>query len=190
MKGAVQIGSRHHQESNDEHIVTIDKYERRQSAHGHLLKRDHTLSGGIVLGLEGHQIEIQSRAVEVLKEPSSIPRAVTITGMATGAVKEVLQRISGAFAKLEIPKSNVRILVNLAPADLPKYGTWLDLPLAIIMLQAAGHLPDLPDHRERDFVLMGEVGIHAEVRRVPGALSLAYAAKEGQSLIVPAGNER
>jgi magnesium chelatase family protein len=79
--------------------------------------------------------------------------------MATGAVSEVLQRISGAFAKLGLPDSNVEILINLAPADLPKYGTWLDLPLAVIMLQAAGYLPDLPDHMEGEFILMGEIGI-------------------------------
>ncbi len=91
---------------------------------------------------------------------------------------------------LGINKSDVRILVNLAPADLPKYGTWLDLPLAIFLLQASGYLPDLPDHKEGDFILMGEIGIHGEVRRVPGALSLACRAKPGQSLIVPTGNEK
>jgi magnesium chelatase family protein len=37
---------------------------------------------------------------------------------------------------------------------------------------------------------MGELGIHAEVRRVRGALSLAYVAKPGQKLIVPTGNEK
>lgn len=148
------------------------------------------MNGAILLGLDGHIIEIQARAIEVLRGPCSVPQATTITGMATGAVREVLQRISGAFAKLGIPDSNVQILVNLAPADLPKYGTWLDLPLAIIMLQASGHLPDLPEHKEGDFILMGEMGIHSEIRRVPGALSLAFRAKPGQSLIVPAGNEK
>ena len=33
----------------------------------------------------------------------------------------------------------------MLPPDVPKDGTWLDLPLAIIMLQAAGYLPDLPE---------------------------------------------
>jgi magnesium chelatase family protein len=162
----------------------------RERRHGELLKRDHTLNGGVLVGIDGHFIEIQARATEVLGTPRAVTEAATITGMATGAVREALQRIGGAFAKLEIPKSDVKILVNLAPADLPKYGTWLDLPLAIILLQAAGYLPDLPDHKEGDFVLMGEVGIHGEIRRIPGALSLSYRAKPGQSLIVPAGNEK
>lgn len=166
------------------------KAQDRERKFGELLKRDHTLNGGVLVGLDGHFIEIQARATEVLSSPAPLTQVATITGMATGAVREALQRIGGAFAKLSIPKSEVEILVNLAPADLPKYGTWLDLPLAIILLQAMGYLPDLPDHKEGDFVLMGEIGIHGEVRRVPGALSLAYRAKPGQSLIVPAGNEK
>ena len=78
----------------------------------------------------------------------------------------------------------------MPPPDVPKDGTWLDLPLAIIMLQAAGYLPDLPDHKEGDYIVVGELGLHGEVRRVPGVLSLAYMAKAGQKLIVPTGNEK
>ncbi len=170
--------------------MATQKLQQRQRQFGNLLRLDHTLNGAILYGLDGHIIEIQARATDVLRKPLSVPEATTITGMATGAIREALQRIGGAFAKLNIPPSDVDILVNLAPADLPKYGTWLDLPLATIMLQAAGHLPDLPDHKEGEFILMGELGIHGEVRRVRGALSLAYRAKPGQSLIVPTGNEK
>lgn len=63
-------------------------------------------------------------------------------------------------------------------ADLPKYGTWSDLPLAIILLQASGYLPDLPDHKEDYFILIGEMGIHGEAafrvhRRSPAGPSRA-----------------
>ena len=155
-----------------------------------LLKRDHSLNGGILFGLDGRLVEIQARATRVLRSPEPWLYAVGLTGMATGAVKEVMGRIAGAFAKLQIPEPEVEILINLAPADIPKHGTWLDLPIAIIMLQAAGVLPDMPDHLEGDYILMGELGIHGEVRRVPGALSLAFAAVPGQKLIVPSGNEK
>jgi magnesium chelatase family protein len=155
-----------------------------------LKTRDHTLNGGILFGLDGYIIEIQARAMEVLRRPGSWRGSVKISGMARGAIQEALDRISGAFTKIGIPTTDVEILVNLVPADLPKDGTWLDLPLAIILLQAAGVLPDLPDHREGDFILLGELGIHGEVRRVPGVLSMAFCAKPGQKLIVPAGNEK
>jgi len=155
-----------------------------------LLTRNHTLNGGILFGLDGYIVEIQARAVEVRRDEIPWDAATRISGMARGAISESLDRIKGAFAKLRIPKPQVEILINLAPADLNKEGTWLDLPLALIMLQAAGYLPDLPDHHEGNFVLVGELGIHGEVRRIPGALSLAFVAKAGQQLIVPAGNEK
>jgi magnesium chelatase family protein len=155
-----------------------------------LIRRDHTLNGGILFGLDGFVIEIQARAMEVLKKPCPWRAATDISGMAGPAIKESTTRIAGAFAKLGIPDPEVSIQINLTPASLLKEGTWLDLPLAIIMLQASGYLPDLAEHLEGDFILMGEVGLHGELRRVPGALSIAYAAKKGQSLIVPAGNEK
>ena len=157
-----------------------------------LLKRSHTLNGAVLVGLDGLIIEIQARAMSVIDPEEGVPwrQAVTISGMATGAVGEALDRISGAFRACDIPDPKVEILINLTPPTVPKDGTWLDLPLAIIMLQAAGFLPDMPDHQEGDFVLVGELGIHGEVRRIPGVLSLAFMAKPGQKLIVPTGNEK
>ena len=164
---------------------TQSSYELEQ-----LLNRDHTLNGGILFGIDGYVIEIQARAMQILPRPTPWRAATLISGMATGAIGEALDRVSGAFAKLRIPHPQVEILINLTPPDLPKDGTWLDLPLAIIMLQAAGILPDLAEHKEGDYILLGELGLHADVRRVPGALSLAYIAKPGQRLIVPTGNEK
>ena len=155
-----------------------------------LLTRAHTLRGCVLFGLDGRTIELQARAVSVLEEPRPWRSAVKIVGMARGAVLEALDRIGGALAGFQLTESPVEILINLAPADLPKQGTWLDLPLAVIMLQAAGMLPDLPDKFEKDFILVGELGLHGEVRRVPGALSMAACASAGQTLIVPQGNER
>jgi magnesium chelatase family protein len=163
---------------------------KREADLKNLLRLDHSLNGGILFGLDGYIIELQARAMEVLRRPMPWTAATSVSGMANGAVTEATTRIAGAFAKLGIPDPEVEIQVNLAPASLIKEGAWLDLPMAIIMLQAAGVLPNLPEHLEGDFILMGEVGLHGEIRRVPGALSIAFVAKPGQSLIVPAGNEK
>jgi magnesium chelatase family protein len=161
-----------------------------QRALNELLTRDHSLNGGILFGLDGYIIEVQARAMEVLRKPMPWTSVTNISGMPSRSVEEATVRIAGSFAKLRIPEPEVSIQINLTPASVLKEGSWLDLPLAIIMLQAAGVLPDLPEHLEGDFVLMGEVGLHGDVRRVPGALSIAYQAKPGQSLIVPTGNEK
>ena len=155
-----------------------------------LLGLSHTLTSAVLAGLDGLAIEIQARAMEVKFKPASWSNMTKISGMPRGAVGEALDRISGAFRAVGIPDPQVEILINLTPPDVPKDGTWLDVPLAIIMLQAAGLLPDLTETKEGQFIIVGELGIHGEIRRVPGVLSLAYMAKPGQKLIVPAGNEK
>ncbi len=162
----------------------------RFNLHDQLLRKDHTLYGGILNGIDGQIIELQGRATALLKTPKPIIECCSITGMTRGAVKESLHRIAGSFSKLGIANSPVSLLINLAPAGIEKSGTWLDLPLAVILLQVAGMLPDLSKDKESKFILFGELGIHGELRRVPGALSLAFCAKPGQSLIVPKGNEK
>ena len=155
-----------------------------------LLGLSHTLTSAVLFGLDGLAIEIQARAMEVISKPASWSDVTKISGMPRGAVGEALDRISGAFRAAGIPDPQVEILINLTPPDVPKDGTWLDVALAIIMLQAAGLLPDLSETKEGQFIIVGELGIHGEIRRVPGVLSLAYMAKPGQKLIVPAGNEK
>ncbi|WP_460184928.1 YifB family Mg chelatase-like AAA ATPase [Thermopirellula anaerolimosa] len=155
-----------------------------------LLRRDHTLNAGVVQGLQGSIIEVQGRAVSVTKEPISWETAVRITGLARGAAGEAVTRLQGAFQKLGVPYPQVEILINLVPADVPKDSSSLDLAIAIVMLQASGYLPDLPETVEGEYVLVGEVGLHAELRRVRGVLSIAEAASPHQTLIVPIGNER
>jgi magnesium chelatase family protein len=79
---------------------------REQQAAEELLTRDHTLNGGILFGLDGYIIEIQARAIEVLSFPQPVTSVTKISGMPRGAITESLDRISGAFAKIGIPKSD------------------------------------------------------------------------------------
>jgi hypothetical protein len=135
------------------HIHTAQR--RRQLRE--LLTRDHTLSGGILLGLDGYVIEVQARAMEVLPRPTPWPAATDISGMAGAAVREVTIRIAGALAKLRIPEPEVSIQISLTPASVLKEGAWLDLPLAIIMLQASEDMPDMPRHEKGNDVLVWRV---------------------------------
>ena len=115
-----------------------------------------SLNSGILFGLEGFIVEIQARAMEVLRKPTYWRSSTSLSGMARRAIGEALDRISGAFAKLRIPGPQVHIQVNLIPPSLEKDGTWLDLPLAVIMLEAAGYLPDLAEYLEGDYILAGD----------------------------------
>jgi magnesium chelatase family protein len=152
-----------------------------------LEKGEHTLFGGILYGVEGRQIELQAR---FFADQSVDSWEITITGMAGGAIREVRARIIGAFSKYGFRAPRGRILINLAPAGIPKYGTSLDLPIAIISLQAAGYIPDFPAEIEKTYFFLGELSLHGEIRRVPGALAIALAANPGSTIVVPRGNEQ
>ncbi len=147
----------------------------------------HTLYGAVLQGIDGQMVEIQARAMSDIPE-TPWSKAVKVTGTAQGSVRETLDRISGAFATFSIPNPDFQILVNLAPADLAKNGTWLDLPLAIVLLQASGLFPAFAKDLQQQYLMFGELDIHGEVRRVPGALSLAQTARPGQIIIVPFEN--
>lgn len=56
--------------------------------------------------------------------------SISIVGLADTAVKEARERVRIALGTLGI-KLKGHIAVNLAPADLPKEGALLDLPMAV-----------------------------------------------------------
>lgn len=154
-----------------------------------LEKKEHNLYGAILHGVEGTRIELQARyfGEDVFHDEGW---DIRITGMAGGAVSEVQARIAGAFAKHGYRAPEGQILINLSPAGIPKFGTSLDLPIAMISLQAAGYAPDLPAEIEKTYLFVGELSLHGEIRRIPGALPIALCAQAGNTIVVPKGNEK
>jgi magnesium chelatase family protein len=80
-----------------------------------------------------------------------------------------------------------RTTINLAPADIKKEGPVYDLPIAIGILAAQG---DITAETLEDYVLLGELALSGEVRRVKGVLPVALKAREmgKRGVIVPAAN--
>ncbi|WP_368731256.1 magnesium chelatase domain-containing protein, partial [Burkholderia mallei] len=69
---------------------------------------------------------------------------------------------------------NRRLTINLAPADLPKDGARLDLPIAIGILVASGQL-DVAQVKDYEFI--GELALNGELRPIAGALAVARSLK-------------
>ena len=114
-----------------------------------------------------------------------LPR-MSIVGLPEAAVREAKDRVRAAIqcAQFEFPARV--ITVNLAPADLPKYGGRFDLPIALGILAASGQIPLDGLH---GYEFLGELGLTGELRAVDGVLPAALAAAQaGRKLIVPAGN--
>jgi magnesium chelatase family protein len=131
-------------------------------------------------GLEAHQV-----TVEVDIGPG-LP-ALQMVGLADAAVQESRERVRSALrhSGYRVPLS--RVVVNLAPADLPKQGPGLDLPIALGLLLASGQLR--PAALEAVWSL-GELGLDGRLRPVRGLLSVALKAQAAgaRALLVPAGN--
>ena len=115
--------------------------------------------------------------------------AFSIVGLPDKAVSEARERIRAAFAALSIALPSKRITVNLTPADLPKEGSHLDLPIALALL--AG-LDIVPKEDVENAISIGEVSLDGRLNAVSGALPTALKAAElDKSLLCPeaCGNE-
>lgn len=112
--------------------------------------------------------------------------ALSIVGLPETAVKESKDRVRAAILNSYFVFPAKRITVNLAPADIPKDGGRLDLPIAIGILTASGQI----DHQVlQDYEFIGEVSLGGKLRGVKGVLPTAYAAKQAKrKLVVPAEN--
>ena len=94
--------------------------------------------------------QVYTRSVVGLNAPSVMVEvhlsqglpAVTIVGLPEAAVRESKDRVRSAIINAGVSFPNRRLTINLAPADLPKDGARLDLPIAIGILAASGQLDD------------------------------------------------
>ncbi|MBK9063126.1 MAG: YifB family Mg chelatase-like AAA ATPase [Acidobacteria bacterium] len=111
---------------------------------------------------------------------------LTLVGLPDAAVKESRERIRSALRHVGFPAPPKNVVVNLAPADLPKSGTALDLAVALAILAANG---DVPAEALDGTMLVGELGLDGALRPVPGVLALAEVARrEGKAILVPTEN--
>lgn len=109
---------------------------------------------------------------------------LTVVGLPDAAVRESRERIRSALRQIGLPLPGRNLVVNLAPADLPKSGTGFDLAVALAILAANG---DVPAAGLDGVLLAGELALDGEIRPVPGVLSIAECARaEGRLRLVVA----
>ncbi len=134
-------------------------------------------------------VGIDAKPVEAEVDVSTgLPKTVLV-GLPEAAVRESIHRIERALANLGYQRHPGRIVINLAPADLPKNAGGFDLPIALGLLVATGQL--LPEQLT-DFATIGELALDGSLRPIKGALAMAMAAAEQgiPRLLVPAANAR
>ncbi|MCI5065126.1 YifB family Mg chelatase-like AAA ATPase [bacterium] len=133
----------------------------------------------VLFGAEGVPIQ-----VEAITRPGK-PR-IQIIGLGDGAVREARDRLTAALhaADFEVPD---QILINLAPADMKKAGSGLELAMAWAVLTASRQVESLASTW-----LFGELSLDGELKPIRGVAGLvSCAALHGiQRVILPIENER
>ena len=131
------------------------------------------------LGLQAPEIQVEVHLSQGLP-------ALTIVGLPEAAVRESKDRVRSAIINSGFEFPNRRLTINLAPADLPKDGARLDLPIALGILAASGQL-DANTLLNHEFV--GELALNGELRAIPGVMAVARASNLAKrALLVPKDN--
>lgn len=132
-----------------------------------------------IVGIDAVRVDVESNITPGL--------GMFLVGLPDSAVRESQERIRSAFINSEYKMPGKKVVVNLAPADLRKEGSALDLPIAIAILAASEQISaDLLE----EFVIMGELSLDGSVKGIKGALPMAVMAREEgfKGIILPAAN--
>lgn len=126
-------------------------------------------------------VGIHARQVSVEVHLSNGLPAFTIVGLPATAVKESKDRVRSAIINSHFEFPCRKITVNLAPADLPKTGSGLDLPIAIGILAASAQIP-MDKLESHEFI--GELALNGSLRGVSAIIPAALAVKHDQQTLI------
>ncbi len=118
-----------------------------------------------LIGLVGETIEVETDV------NNGLP-AFDIVGLADTAVKESKDRVRSAMKNSGMRLPVKKITVNLAPADVKKEGSFLDLALAVCVLTATEQV--MPT--ETEYVFLGELSLDGGLRKINGVLPIIISA--------------
>ena len=111
---------------------------------------------------------------------------IHLIGLADAATKETLLRVVTALQSQGYRIPGKKIIINVAPANLYKNSSALDLPIALALLAASEQI-SLKDADK--YVVVGELGLDGTVRVISGAVCCACMDIEGLSGIVLPGRD-
>ena len=131
-------------------------------------------------GLEGYPIEVQ---VDV---SGGLP-CFEIVGLPDTSIREAKERVKTAIKNSGFELQSRRIIVNLAPANTKKEGSYLDLPIAIAILL------NIEEIQKQDFtntIFIGELSLDGKINKINGVLPICIEARRLgiERVIVPLEN--
>jgi len=133
-----------------------------------------------IVGLEAFEVEVE---VDIAR---GLP-AFDLVGLPEAAVKESRVRVRSAIEHMGFAFPMRRVTVNLAPADVRKFGAGFDVAIAVAVLAASG---EVPAEALIPWVMIGELSLNGSIRPVRGVLTQVLGAKRrgARGVIVPYDN--
>ncbi|ASW42933.1 YifB family Mg chelatase-like AAA ATPase [Clostridium isatidis] len=131
-------------------------------------------------GLDGILVNVE---VDITK---GIP-SFNIVGLPDASIKEAKERVRSAIINSGFEFPLGRITINLAPADLRKIGSLLDLPIAIGLLMES---KQISPKNLKDFIIFGELSLAGDLKEIKGVLPIIFEGKnkEKNNFIFPYNN--
>jgi len=133
-----------------------------------------------LVGFDGALVEVETDIKQGLP-------AMHIVGMGNKAVDEARERVRSALSNSLLDFPARKVIVNLAPAELPKDGAHFDLPIALSILVSSGQLRPT---EIAGAIFAGELSLTGELRPIRGAITIAEAAAQAHfsRVFVPIAN--
>ena len=108
-----------------------------------------------------------------------------IVGMAEKSIQEAKERVMSSIKNSDYAFPSKKVIINMAPAEMPKSGAQFDLAIAVGVLSAAGYTKVFPKQ-----LFIGELALDGNLRAVSGAIAIADMCRrlEIQELFLPIEN--
>lgn len=112
-----------------------------------------------------------------------------LVGLPDNAVKEGFRRIEAAIKNIGYRLPRLKLVINMAPADIRKEGSAYDLPVALGVLAAT---KQIPHEALASYIIMGELSLDGGLRPIKGALPIAIQARKEKfkGMILPKENAK
>jgi magnesium chelatase family protein len=133
-----------------------------------------------ILGIDAYIVKVEAHL------EGGSPYFATV-GLPDGAVRESRERVQSAVKNSGFEFPIKHIVINLAPADVKKEGAHFDLPIAMGILAAAGHIrPDA----FKEYLILGELSLDGSLRPIHGALPIAVSVVQNhlKGIVLPREN--
>lgn len=147
----------------------------------------------------------QTKVVEIEAAFSRGLPSFSITGLATSSIQESKQRVQSALANCNVTLPPLKIVINLAPSDIAKSGSYFDLPIALVLradsrtnANKEANMGDLdstnpitntpPDNNFNGWFAFGELGLDGDIKYTQSMYPLLFdiaLTHKGANVIVP-----